>query len=40
MDFAQAVNNHSTKLLLKRFASAYVVDHRNLDDEELIPALI
>lgn len=40
MNFDDAVNNYSTKLVLKRFASAYVVDHRNLDDEELIPALI
>ncbi|MEP2776098.1 MAG: SAP domain-containing protein [Luteolibacter sp.] len=40
MKFERAVETVSTKLDLKRFASAHVVDHRNLREEEIIPALL
>ncbi len=39
MKFQDAIRQASTKTDLKRFASAYVIDHRNLKDEELMPAL-
>lgn len=39
MKFSKSIQNISTKNDLKRFASAYVVDHRNLRDEEIIPSL-
>lgn len=39
MKLHDAIRQASTKTDLKRFCSAYVVDHRNLKDEELIPAL-
>lgn len=39
MKFEKAVDIASTRVSLKRYASAYVVDHRNLQEEELIPAL-
>lgn len=40
MKFGRSVKSVSTKIDLKRFASAHVVDHRNLRDEEIIPALL
>lgn len=40
MKFERAVETVSTKIDLKRFASAHVVDHRNLREEEIIPALL
>ena len=40
MKFEKALESISTKTSLKRFASAYVMDHRNLSDDELNSALI
>ncbi|WP_221032160.1 SAP domain-containing protein [Actomonas aquatica] len=40
MNIAKAVEICSTSLILKRIASAYVIDYRNLTDDELKAALI
>ena len=40
MKFEKALQSVSTKTSLKRFASAYVMDHRNLNDDELLAALV
>ncbi|MBK1855928.1 hypothetical protein JO972_13230 [Verrucomicrobiaceae bacterium 5K15] len=39
MKFNKVIRSISTKNDLKRFCSAYVVDHRNLQEDEIIPAL-
>ncbi|MFC5050496.1 hypothetical protein ACFPK9_07715 [Rubritalea spongiae] len=39
MKFTKVIRSISTKNDLKRFCSAYVVDHRNLQEEEILPAL-
>ena len=40
MDISKTVENVSTSIELKRIASAYVIDYRNLNDQELKKAII
>lgn len=40
MKFEKSVQNIGTITELKRIASAYVIDYRNLDDAEIRKALI
>ena len=39
MKFNKVVKSIPTQPILKRFASAYVMDHRNFSEEELLNAL-